>query len=199
MVKKMRIGPMYDKELYAAYGYQLDESDADYRNALRKWKSSKTKENATKLATAAQRSERLIDPEYYDALWTIGERPNRHVIYARAMMVADMVDKIVLGLNTRVGHFRESTVVFTRTTMSNSTTWDKYYTLISRAIQQSEYVTKDNLEDIVAYLGGFIKHGKQAVDRLYPGLWGAMLGVLVRCLEIRVNYLRALVGQQPTN
>jgi len=144
---------MYDKLLYEAYGY-LNEADRDWRALERKWKSSGNKEDAEQFVVAAKRAGQTKSFDYYRALWSIGQRPDRSRIYAACMMLSESIDQLMRALMDEGIPWPQVQVLMRLALaqyneVAGMRAQNRLETLVGRGIQNTDRVTRPDLIELV--------------------------------------------------
>lgn len=193
---------MYDKQLYEAYGYSLDEGDTSYRDAERAWLSSGgNEESAQAFLQVARRYHETRSQPYYKALWAVGERPPTDIISSRAIMLSDAVDSILQFMQHQQdgAHTLDAIIeLFTHVSRGPAglhARWRGFSTRVDRAITSSASVALDSLIEMADYVGNFVDNAPKVLPRVknfYKDLWTPELKRKVTALGKIVEHFRGL-------
>ena len=191
---------MYDKDLYAAYGYQLDESDADYRKALRAWKVSRytDRQAAYRFVIEARKAGKTRwDTLFYRAVWAIDERPNRSEIYASASMLSEAMDRIVQTLQasglTFDGALLQLDHIHTGRAQAGHSHWNTFADNVAKAIQLPDRVTLDELNGAIDYAQSISTNAR---NRMLPNMYDAEVRKRLASLDRALSSLKSIAGRE---
>ena len=153
---------MYDKLLYEAYGYSLNETDKDIRSLERAFHATGDAEDAAALLAALTRVN-TRGPSYYKALWAVGQRPSNSDIQTRAMALVDAMDTLVIGLYNALNVVDYADVLNELLRASNNThsVHNGYHARTNVAIARPHHFDKQHFAYVDKYVTNTVSGAKK--------------------------------------